>query len=110
MKIKYLVISLILIISGCSNTTPSTNIIMFDNHYYAPTRSLELKIYDSRLEIPKKYYEIGTIKYEGMVSEQEIKNIAAEKGAMAIVKDDNNYVLIRYYTDKMEKGNANKKS
>ena len=68
---------------------------MFVNETYPQTNPSEVIIYEDRLQLPSKYLEIGTIKFEGNPKLQDIKRQAAEKGAMALILDGNNYILIR---------------
>ena len=85
----------VLFLVHCAPTRTTTRIIMFVNETYSPTNPSEIIIYENRLQLPSKYLEIGTIKFEGTPKIENIKNQAAEKGAMALILDGNNYILIR---------------
>ena len=85
----------VLFIVRCASTHTTTTLIMFDDKDYSPTNPVDIQIYKSRLELPAKYIEIGTIKFEGNPRIEDIKKQAAEKGAMGLILDGNNYILIR---------------
>jgi len=111
---KYYQIPLILLFAftfiSCSVATKTTTpyLIKFDNKNYIPTRVSEIIIYSSRIDIPQKYIEIGTIKFEGEVDILQIKDMAAKNGASALLKEGNNYILL-FYTDQ-KKGKENDKT
>jgi len=45
--------------------------------------------------------EIGTIKFEGEVDITKIKELAAQNGADALLKEGNNYILL-FFSEKRE--------
>lgn len=99
----FLLIIFLIIIASCSPPLPfTTNIIMFDKEVYASTHSADIKVFYSRLDIPSKYVEIGTIKFTGEPIIEDIKRLASEKGADAVIKDANNFILIKYKTEQQE--------
>lgn len=87
---------------SCSPPPFTTDIIMFDKEIYTPTIAGDIKVFNSRLDIPEKYLEIGTIKFQGIPIIDKIQQLAAEKGADAVIKDANNFILIKYKTEKQE--------
>ena len=97
---KKIILLIILLVSSCSEIPFTTDTIMFDKKIYSPTNSQDISIFNSRLDIPQKFIEIGTIKYQGVPDLEQIKILAAKKGANAILKDANNYILIKYYLEK----------
>ena len=95
--IKILVfVFLSFIVFTCSPTPFTTDVIMFDNKIYSTTNPSKIEIYYSRLDIPNKYYEIGTIKFTGDPVFQKIKEIGASKGADALIKDVENFIFIKF--------------
>jgi len=54
---------LLIFIISCSTHPFATDVIMFDKEIYAPTIASNIIIYNSRLDIPKMCYEIGTIEF-----------------------------------------------
>lgn len=98
----FLLIIFLIIIASCNPPPFTTDIIMFDKEIYKPTIASDIKIFNSRLDIPNKYSEIGTIKFQGNPIIEQIQNLAAEKGADAVIKDANNFILIKYKTEKQE--------
>lgn len=97
-----LIIYFLLFIISCSPPPFTTDIIMFDKEIYNPTNPKDIEVYTSRLNIPNKYFEIGTIKYQGEPIMETIKQSAASKGADALIKDANNFILIKYKIDQQE--------
>jgi hypothetical protein len=93
-----LIIASIFLLSYCSSPPFTTDIIMFDKEFYAPTIANDIKVFNSRLDIPNKYSEIGTIKFQGTPIIERIKELASTKGADAVIKDSNNFILIKYQT------------
>jgi hypothetical protein len=87
---------------NCS-PTPRMTLIVFDKVNYKPTDPLKLKIYNSRIELPNKYFEIGTIKFEGDIILDEVKIMSASRGAEALILDGNNYILIKFIKPKEQK-------
>ncbi|MDP2302803.1 MAG: hypothetical protein Q8N03_10325 [Ignavibacteria bacterium] len=71
-------------------------LIIFNDSYFEPTNHLNLKIYSSRIELPHKYIEIGTMKYEGQINLDELKKRSASRGADGLILDGNNYILIKF--------------
>jgi len=98
-----LIILFATIFLSCSVATKTTDpyLIKFDDNNYIPTPVSEIIIYSTRIEIPQKYIEIGTVKYEGEVDITKIKEIAAQNGANALLLEGNNYILI-YFTEQKE--------
>lgn len=89
----------IIVLSVCSpqkESISSINVILFNKTQYEPTRPDDIKIYDKRITIPEKFFEIGTIKSNRTFDDNEIKAIAAEKGAQAILREGGNFILIRF--------------
>ncbi len=113
MKIIYVlsIFSLLIFLSflylSCATTGTYLNYISFNNQTYPPQNPANLVFYKSRIELPEKYIEIGTIKFEGQPKPIEIKKLAAEKGAMALIKEGNNYILFIF--PKKEKGQTDGK-
>ena len=106
--VKYLSIFALILSTSCSSVPFSANVIMFDKEVYAPTNPNNLEIYETRLAIPHKYFDIGTIKYEGSPNITRIKELGAQKGADALLKDGKNFILIIYQTREEEKSNEKK--
>jgi len=77
---------------GCTN---SMAFIPFDAKMYTEVNSKEIELYNNRLEIGSKYEEIGILKIKGHIDIQAIKERAGSHGADGIVKDQNNYILIK---------------
>ncbi|MCH7963153.1 MAG: hypothetical protein IH852_04355 [Bacteroidetes bacterium] len=98
----------VLFIVRCAPAPTTTTLIMFDNEIYPPTKSSKIVLYERRLELPTKYVEIGTIKFTGNPNLNDIKTQAAEKGAMGIILDGNNYILIRFEQKLEEESNETK--
>lgn len=95
MRIYILLLCIIIsVYTGCSSTKTSTTLIMFTNEIFPATDSNDIQLYNSRLELPGKFKEIGTIKFEGNPKVETMKKQASEKGATALVLDGNNYILI----------------
>ena len=111
-KIFLFLFLFLLLFAGCATTyeVPKTTVIMFDKQKYEPTNPKNIVIYDSRLKITEKYFEIGAIKYQGNVPGNDIKRIASGQGANAVILEGNNYILIRFYKSKKEKKNDYKKT
>lgn len=114
--IYFITISLLLIVmAGCyyktSNSNTPLSVIKFDNQKYHKTDPEKIIVYTTRKDIPEKYIEIGTIKFERIKSVDEVKELAAENGAEAIILEGNNYVLIIFKEiNKEENLNENKKT
>ncbi|MDP3831512.1 MAG: hypothetical protein Q8Q47_09595 [Ignavibacteriaceae bacterium] len=81
---------------NCSSNVPRMTLIIFNDSYFEPTNHLNLKIYSSRIELPHKYIEIGTMKYEGQINLDELKKRSASRGADGLILDGNNYILIKF--------------
>jgi hypothetical protein len=102
-----LIIYFLLILLSCTPHPPfATDVIMFEKEIYSSTNPDDIEVYTSRLDIPNKYFEIGTIKYQGVPIMEKIKSTAASKGADAVIKDANNFVLIKYKLEQ-EKEDSN---
>lgn len=100
---SFLLIIFLIIIASCSPPPPfSSDVIMFDTEIYSKTNPDDIEVYTSRLDIPNKYFEIGTIKFQGSPDMEIIKKSAADKGADAVIKDANNFILIKYKIEKQE--------
>lgn len=101
-----LITLLLLIFPSCSQRTIATNtplsVIKFDNHTYPKTDPLKIKLYTSRKDIPEKYIEIGTIKFERNAKIEDVKQLAGDSGADAIILEGNNYILIIFQEIKKE--------
>lgn len=83
------------------NSTITPHLIKFDVINYPPTNINEIVIYSARIDIPQKYLEIGTIKFEDEVDISKIKELAAQNGANALLKEGNNYILL-FFSDQKE--------
>lgn len=102
--LKYFAIIIILIVgqsmffNACTPTKIPVELkyINFDNATYSSTVPNDIKVYNSRYELPEKFIEIGTIKFKGEPELQSVLELAAKHGAMALIKEANNYVLIRF--------------
>jgi len=104
--ISYIIlISIIIILNSCRIPAPRVfDTIMYDKIEYKSTNENYIIIYESRLDINQKYKEIGAIKAIKTTTVEEIKSIAAQKGAHAIINDGHlNYTLIRFLDWKEEK-------
>lgn len=114
MEKKYFLILLVLLFAftliSCSVSKPvippSYDLIKFDSKNYSPTDANEIIIYSSRIDIPQKYVEIGTIKFEGEVDITKIKELAAKSGANALLREGNNYILLFFSEQKEGKKDA----
>ena len=108
MKIKYFHTLIVLLFTfsliSCSPSKPfippSYDLIKFDSKEYSPTNADEIIVYSARINIPQKYVEIGTIKFTGEVDMNKIKEIAAQNGADALLKEGNNYILLFFSEQK----------
>jgi hypothetical protein len=80
---------------------PTYDLIKFDSKNYSPTNPAEIIKYSARIDIPEKYVEIGTIKFKGEVDMNKIKELAAQNGANALLKEGNNYILL-FFSEKKE--------
>jgi len=110
-KIYFIFSFIVVIFWGCSTSELiKTSVIMFDNVKYTKTVPVNIKIYYSRLEVPGKYFEIGVIKTNVNPELERLQNLAALKGAMAIIREDDNYILIRFFNNKKKVKNVNKKT
>ena len=107
MKRISLFISVILL-NFCTPPVSTLSVIMFDNNPYPSTNAQDILVYVSRLELPLKFIEIGTIKFDYPPFIEEVKTLAATKGADALIKDHKNYILIKYKKEKEEKTNEYK--
>lgn len=87
---------------SCAPPPFTTNVIMFDTTTYKSTSPNKIVVYNSRLDIPNKYIEFGTIKFTGEPIIEDIKRLASEKGADAVIKDANNFILIKYKIEQQE--------
>ncbi len=105
---KYFQILLVLLFAftliSCSASKPvippSYDLIKFDSKNYSPTDANEIIIYSTRIDIPQKYIEIGTIKFEGEIEIIKVKEMAAQNGANALLKEGNNYILLFFSEQK----------
>lgn len=88
----------------------SLSVIKFDNHTYPKTDPEKIIIYSSRKDIPRKYSEIGTIKFERDTKIEFVKQLAGENGAEAILSEGNNYILIIFQEIKKEEEQNEHKS
>ena len=82
-------------------TSVAPHLIKFDNNNYPATNANSIVIYAARIDIPRKYLEIGTIKFEGEVDIPKVKEIASKNGANALLKEGNNYILL-FFSDQEE--------
>jgi hypothetical protein len=93
---------------SCTPSKASNNsyitYISYDKITYPPTLNEDVKILNSRLELNIEYKEIGVIKLEGRPKIEDIINLAAKHGAMAIIQEGNNYIMMIY-----KKGNKDAK-
>ena len=92
----------LLIACSSAKETFTTTVIMFDKEVYEPTHSVDIKVFSSRLDIPNKYVELGTIKFTGEPIIDQIKQLASDKGADAVIRDANNFILIKYKTEQQK--------
>src|SRR3989304_7994535 len=99
----YFLLNLCFSFFSCSSSVPKTGLIIFDDSYYQPTNPSSIHIYHSRLELPNKYKELGSIKFEGEVDLNKIIDLTASKGADALLLDGNNYILIKFIEVKGQK-------
>ncbi|GJQ42657.1 MAG: hypothetical protein D8M26_13490 [Ignavibacteriae bacterium] len=72
------------------------DLIIFDKTFYEATDPSIINIYNTRLDLPRKYLEIGSIKFEGDVDYVALKKLASSKGADALLLDGNNYILLKF--------------
>jgi hypothetical protein len=106
---QFLIVTFFLIfLISCGPPPFTTDVIMFDIEIYPPTSSDDIKYFSSRLDVPTKFIEIGTIKFEGIPIIRSIQQIAAEKGADAVIRDANNFILIKYQIEEEKKSNETK--
>lgn len=78
-SITLFIIMQALMISGCAEKTFTTTVIMFDSVKRESTNKDKIIVFHARLDIHKKFVEFGTIKYEDVLNEDIIKEIAAKK-------------------------------
>jgi hypothetical protein len=108
-RILTLIIFLITILFGCAELPPmQTQYIIYNNQNYSPTLPEEIKVFAQRLELPKKYIEIGIFKISGTIDKTQLKVLASKKGANAIILEANNCVLIRYKIQEAEESKDEK--
>jgi len=95
---KNIIISIICLFYfySCAPSQSFISYISFDKVYYPPTQKENIKILKSRLELNVPYKEIGVIKLEGEPKIEDVVTMAAEHGALAIIKEGNNYILMIY--------------
>lgn len=86
-----------LFILSCSSSKPfKMDLIIFDKTFYEATDPSIINVYNTRLDLPRKYLEIGSIKYEGDVDYEALKKLASSKGADALLLDGNNFILLKF--------------
>lgn len=90
------------ILASCASSGGLEYISYFDKPF-PKTEADIIVIYSSRLKLPEKFYEIGVIKNTIGHTENEIEKLAKSKGADALIRDGENYVLIKYINKKEKK-------
>ena len=81
-------------------TTNEINIILFDKKKYDKTKPTQITVYNRKLDIPVRFKEIGVIKAIRKIEIEELKKIAADRGADALLKESSNYIMIRFIDKK----------
>jgi hypothetical protein len=108
MKLFYYLLLTTIILTGSCKSLNYIHFVPYTNKEFVKTDAGKIEIYDKRLDLPAKYFEIGVLKIEGEHSKSEILNKAAEKGADAIIFEANNVVLIHFYDKTNEDDEKNK--
>lgn len=96
----FLVIILAGLIYGCANTSVrdfAFQYVPLVEDKFDKTQEEEIEVFKNRSQIKDKYFEIGIIKTVGKPNIDKITIEAAVKGAHAIIKNGNDYIIIRYY-------------
>jgi len=95
-----LVIILSGLLYGCANTSVKDSAFQYvplGEKKFDKTQVEEIKVFKDRSQIKDKYFEIGIIKTVGDPNTDKITIEAAVRGAHAIIKNGNDYIIIRYY-------------
>jgi len=95
-KIIFLSVISLFYFYSCTSSRTYITYISFDKGFYQPTQIEDVKLLNSRLELNVEYKEIGVIKFEGEPKIEDIISLAAKQGAMAIIKEEKNYILMIY--------------
>jgi hypothetical protein len=98
-----LLLSLLLISIGCSSADICNPefVSYYDKEFVS--ENVDISIFNSRLELPDKFIEIGVIKRASICSIDVVTKIASEHGAHALIKDGDNFTLIRFLNNEEEK-------
>jgi len=103
MRLFYILfLSTVILIVSCKSQQ-YIHFVPYTHEKFEKTDISKIEIFDKRLDLPAKYFEIGVLKIEGEHSKSEILNEASEKGADAIIFEANNVVLIHFYNKNDEK-------
>jgi len=109
-KLKFILLFIFLNMSvyflSCGTTETYINYVSFNDNTYPPQNPSSLVFYNSRIELPEKYIEIGAIKFEGNPNRNDIIKLAAEKGAMVLIREGNNYILFIFPNKVKEQSNG----
>ncbi len=100
-----------LFLNGCVSSHPVVGppyqYVPFSGKELHATNAKDIQIYHSRLELPGPFEEIGVIKLEGPLSNDEMKAVAAIHGADGIVLEGMNALLIELTQKPKEDGRKN---
>jgi len=100
------VTSIVICLNACGSSHPVTGpgyqYIPFSTKELSPSKPLDIQVYHSRLELPGPFEEIGAVKMERQLSEDEMKTIAGSHGADGIVLEGQNALLLKL-TQKIKK-------
>jgi len=95
----YLFLTTIILVIGCKSQQ-YIHFVPYTQEKFEKTDVNKVEIFDKRLDLPGKYFEIGVLKVEGEHNKNEIMKKAAENGADAIIFEANNVVLIHFIKTK----------
>lgn len=84
---------------GCSppQTLKNPIFVSYSAETFSPTDVDDIEIFENRFDIPYRYTQIGVIKYDEAHEKGELLKIAAENGTHAVIFEDDNIVLLRFF-------------
>ena len=98
---KIILFLFILQIASCSPKICKPEFVSYYDEKFT-NNNIDIIIYESRLELPNKFVEIGAIKGASVCSVDIIKKLASEHGADAVIHDSENFILIRFVNREKE--------
>ncbi len=103
---KIVVVAILYSVIACSSATSQLTLIRFSADKYEKIPIDKVQLYNNRAELPYKFVEIGTIKYSSGAIMEKVKQIAGDEGADAIIREGNNYILIKFIDKPKEKSDG----